>query len=599
MSERRHILCGAAPLSAQEQVPRAAQPLRMRLGRAKNEVHLNLEQLTRPMCANPPDVVVDLLEIAAYVYAADQAVTRGGKREFDYGAHWRRRLQFEIPVRKPEIWRRRAVMDALTETLTFLTDDDYEFSFTKLTNPARLSDYLFGGLAAGDEGDFEEVVLFSGGLDSLAGAVQEILRGQRKVALVSHRPVNKIYTRQCDLVTRINGRLSHKRLRPLHVAVEVNKGQLFGGEFTQRARSFLFAAVAAATARLLDLTRIRFYENGVVSLNLPLSPQVLGGRATRTTHPKTLRGFGRLFSLLFDQEFRVENPFQWETKASILQSVKAAGHADLCAFTSSCAHTFEQTIEHPNCGRCSQCVDRRLTVLAAGLSDVEDPPERYGADVLIGARQGEDLILIERYIGTLLRTGRILDARSFLTAYPEMARVLSSVDEPPEQVVERARALYALHADQVKRALGGMIQRESDSIVAWRHPADCLLSIVCGRGIRSRAARQDDGAVGAHAVAAMGKLVMNAETFKAELGAKRCPLGNTIEFHLLARLNRRPGIYVSLDALRTEVWHDGETEKNAIQRTVSNVRRKLHAVQMTEVVIDGSQPGHYQLRIEP
>lgn len=601
MSNRRLVVCGSAALSTQEQCWRAMQPLCLRLGRKRDEIHLNLEHLTRRMFANPPDVVVDLLEVAAYVYAADQAATRGGKREFEYGARWRRHFRFEIPVRRPEIWRRQAVVSALTETLSFLTDDDYEFGFSTHKNPPKLADYLFGALAAGDEGDFEEVVLFSGGLDSLAGAVREIFQIQRKVALVSHRPVSKIYARQRELVNRINGRLPHERLRPLHLAVEINKGKPLGREYTQRGRSFLFASVAAATARLLDLRRVRFYENGVVSLNLPLSPQVLGGRATRTTHPKTLRGFERLFSLLFQQEFRVENPFQWETKASILQGVKAAGHADLCAATSSCAHTFEQTIEHSHCGRCSQCVDRRLTVLAAGLGDAEDPPNHYKTDVLVGSRRGEDLILIERYVGTLLRASRIQDARSFLTTYPEVARVLSSVDGPAEQVVERARALELLHAGQVLQALGGVISRESDSVAARRHPTDCLLSIVCGRRPRSRAAPQGDqtAEAGDRAVVAPSKLVMNVETLRAELGAKTCFLGNTKEFHLLARLNQRPGAYVSVDSLREDVWRDVETDKNTIQRTISNLRRELGEAKMTEVVIDGSQKGHYQLRIRP
>ena len=40
---------------------------------------------------------------------------------------------------------------------------------------------------------------------------------------------------------------------------------------------------------------LRFYENGVVSMNLPMSAQVVGTRATRTTHPRVLAGFEQLF----------------------------------------------------------------------------------------------------------------------------------------------------------------------------------------------------------------------------------------------------------------------------------------------------------------
>jgi hypothetical protein len=43
--------------------------------------------------------------------------------------------------------------------------------------------------------------------------------------------------------------------------------------------------LAAVTARLFGLDRIKFFENGVLSLNLPPLAQVVGTQATRTTHP--------------------------------------------------------------------------------------------------------------------------------------------------------------------------------------------------------------------------------------------------------------------------------------------------------------------------
>ena len=144
-----------------------------------------------------------------------------------------------------------------------------------------------------DTGRAEEVILFSGGIDSLGGAVQECLQSARKVVLVSHRPVDKVYSRQRRLATEIASRITDPQRRPFHIAIEVNKGKKLGRDFMQRSRSFLFAAVAAVVAQALQLSRIRFYENGVVSLNLPLSPQAIGARATRTTHPQVLAGFAR------------------------------------------------------------------------------------------------------------------------------------------------------------------------------------------------------------------------------------------------------------------------------------------------------------------
>lgn len=72
-------------------------------------------------------------------------------------------------------------------------------------------------------------------------------------------------------------------------------------EGTHRSRSFLFAALGGITAQAFGLDRISFHENGVVSLNLPPVGNVLGTRATRTTHPQTLARFTRFFEMVFAQ----------------------------------------------------------------------------------------------------------------------------------------------------------------------------------------------------------------------------------------------------------------------------------------------------------
>jgi hypothetical protein len=64
-------------------------------------------------------------------------------------------------------------------------------------------------------------MLFSWGLDSLGGAVQEVLQGRRKVVLVSHRPVSKLYKLRRDLVGLLKDRVRSGRLHPLHVAVDL------------------------------------------------------------------------------------------------------------------------------------------------------------------------------------------------------------------------------------------------------------------------------------------------------------------------------------------------------------------------------------------
>jgi hypothetical protein len=43
------------------------------------------------------------------------------------------------------------------------------------------------------------------------------------------------------------------------------------------------------------------------------------------------------------------------------------------------------------------------------------------------------------------------------------------------------------------------------------------------------------------------------------------------------------------------VWNDDHTERSAIQRVASNLRRKLKDAEIAGVTIDGGQAGHYRL----
>lgn len=187
------ILCGGlvAPAGA-----RGKQALALDVQQPDGNVTLKLLDISRRMTANMPPVLVDLLEVAAYVYCADQAATRGGPTSQDFGAAWRRRFEFHIPVRQPDLWSSKPVRSALCETLGFLSDDEYEFNFKKLRREQPATRYLDFDQDADAGFQAEEVMLFSGGLDSLAGAVHEVINEGRSVALVSHRSSGKIDAKQ-------------------------------------------------------------------------------------------------------------------------------------------------------------------------------------------------------------------------------------------------------------------------------------------------------------------------------------------------------------------------------------------------------------------
>ena len=269
----------------------------------------------------------------------------------------------------------------------------------------------------------DEVVLFSGGIDSLSGAVEELATGAKKVALVSHRSSPKIYVHQKQLVTALMQRFP-KRL--IHIPVLVTRQEpLPVQEHTQRSRSFLYTALACVVARLFGNTRIRFFENGVVSINLPISEQVVGARATRTTHPLVLERFREFFSEAVGESIEVENPFIWKTKADVVRSIVERGCGPLIKDTVSCTRSYDITRLHTHCGCCSQCLDRRFAVLAADAAE-HDPVEMYKVELLTGERRGpKDQTMAESYVRTALELRDLGEFAFFGQFSGETARVCS------------------------------------------------------------------------------------------------------------------------------------------------------------------------------
>ena len=195
----------------------SAPVLGMNLHGPSPNVHLRITDISRPLLANVPDVLVDLLEVASYIYAADAAVSRGGKTDAQMGASWRRKFRCVIPVRRPDLWSSDAVLSALAETLSFVSEDAYELEFRALEHPPAIETYFeFPDV---EETGFspDEVILFSGGLDSFAGAVEQLAERGKKIALVSHRSSTKIVGTQKYLVGQLQSRFGVNRV--LHVPV--------------------------------------------------------------------------------------------------------------------------------------------------------------------------------------------------------------------------------------------------------------------------------------------------------------------------------------------------------------------------------------------
>lgn len=184
MTTERAIVCGGLPAG---RLPvEDDDPIRLdRFGDAPN-VRLQIERVRRELVRDLPDVLLDLLDLAAYVYAGDQAVRRGGRKADDLGAGWRRRLFFRLPVRRPDVWQDPATVGLLTDVLGFLTEDEYVWDFRPWRGGKPSYQQYLPFETTPFTGAVEDVAMFSGGLDPLAGAVREALDECRWVLLLNY-----------------------------------------------------------------------------------------------------------------------------------------------------------------------------------------------------------------------------------------------------------------------------------------------------------------------------------------------------------------------------------------------------------------------------
>ena len=332
-----------------------------------------------------PGRCLDLLEIAAYVFAADRLTSRGPRRAVEYQS-WSRRLHFIVKVRDFQFWSQSDVREALKSALRFATGDlDYTFTFQPghTTPPTNLFDREDFSM----ENDRDlSIMLFSGGLDSLAGAVQLLEQTDEHICLVSHlSQVGTIRTQKAlatSLETHYQGRVSAYQFK-------TNLQHVRSKEETQRSRPFLYGSIAFALATAFGRDRFYIFENGVTSLNFARRDDLINARASRTTHPQTIGRLMSLFSLIAEKPFLVETPFSWCTKSDVLKCLKDSGHGQLLPSSVSCSRTYKSGVHATHCGECFQCLDRRIGIYGAQAEDFDNEGQ-YATNIITSSIPSEE-----------------------------------------------------------------------------------------------------------------------------------------------------------------------------------------------------------------
>ena len=227
----------------------------------------------------------------------------------------------------------------------------------------------------------DAVCLFSGGLDSLCGSI-DLFEAKKKVLLVSHYDMAtpEQNTLAPALAHNYPSQVRWMRMRVGHRSARAQ-------ETTLRSRSLLFIAMGMYAARGLG-PRVPLVtpENGVIALNVPLTPSRAGSCSTRTMHPYFI---GKLRDALIKVGFTnpLINPFEFKTKGEVLvECANSALLQQLAHQSSSCSHPtrrqhwVRKSSGERNCGYCMPCLFRRASMNLAGWDD----GNKYGIDVCQG-----------------------------------------------------------------------------------------------------------------------------------------------------------------------------------------------------------------------
>jgi hypothetical protein len=360
---RRHVIIGRFGSSDRVGIPIAAGEVATRLKfvvskrRLEHGIGRALDDLIK-LGVFPSETGVDILVLAAHVHAADTRISRTTESQDT----WTREIRLVVPVSDIERWR--ATVPLLQRLLNFLTGDRWTLGFRP--RPAGFDRTVAIRPPRATAPSFNSFALFSGGLDSLIGAIDTLERGAAPL-LISHAGDGSTSDSQNALFESLKQHYQRPFDR-LRVWMNFPKGLVrnVDSENTTRGRSFLFfAAGVFACSGLSGAFTLRVPENGLIALNVPLDPLRLGALSTRTTHPFYMARWNDLLAAV-GIPGRVQNPYWNQTKGEMVaQCGNRKLLAKLAPTSLSCSSPTKgrwagRGIEH--CGYCLPCLIRRAAL---------------------------------------------------------------------------------------------------------------------------------------------------------------------------------------------------------------------------------------------
>lgn len=402
------------------------------------QIKYDYQRLVDRFGGDPPDRVLDLVEVAVAMMGIDRYVKRQnilGEGISDADARVNTR---SILVRFPvlsDVFASSRVERLISTILSHMTRDTIQFEFiphASTDEPTRVD-------VPRQSTSNPVVNLFSEGLDSAGGVYQT--RGEG--------------TDASYVSLRYGSGISHAH-RTLQDLLEVDPAiyrvdyEQETTEFTTFSRGFLHWVFATAHALAIGANEVRSFETGLMARFVLLNE---GWHTTRTVSPLARKLFNTLLAEELDLGVEVINPFIGETKREVIERI--TDEAVVRASVSCPHHIAHRKFKTLNCGQCGPCIVRNLSLLA---SRFEIPPAELSvcdwsqvdferrvlpeqsAEPLVGRNDPETFFIAIGEIGYLCRQIRNQPVETVAAEHPRLG----------------SESVYALHqrfSDELHRAV--------------------------------------------------------------------------------------------------------------------------------------------------
>jgi hypothetical protein len=341
-----------------------------------------------------PNTAISMLYLASIVYAIDRSFARD-KYSID---GWSREFEVDIALPYSNLFSQNATL--INRMLSYLTGDYWTCSFREFGGAIRLTNYRDSNYFDG----ITQVNLFSGGMDSLIGAIDYMGRNpEGKLFLASHHDSNMAgpMVDQQRLIDYFKRKYLHRYLRlPNTPSVKIEADM--PEETSCRSRSLMFIAIAVVVASNSHVN-VEIPENGSVSLNFPLSPSRRASCSTRTTHPMVVKMLIELLPSL-GVNVNISNPYEFCTKGEmVVQCANISNLLEIVPESNSCGKRgrkqyFYDHHDATHCGHCMPCMYR----MAALQHYINNLPDDEKANVCDNTVYGNEMPSLFRRRGDAL-----------------------------------------------------------------------------------------------------------------------------------------------------------------------------------------------------